>query len=405
MPWKECGLMGLRREMVAFAATGTASVAALARRFGVSRKTAHKWIKRHKVGGNAALADRSRRPRRLRSPTPGPMKELVLGVRDKHPSWGGRKIRRRLQDLGHAAAPSASTITAILHEADRIDPLDSAARRAWQRFERPEPNDLWQMDFKGHVKLASGKPCHPLGVIDDHSRYALGLRACGDQRWDTAQRCVTDLFERYGLPRQLLCDNGTPWGNSLRLGHYSRFDVWLMRLGVGPIHGRAYHPQTQGKTERFNRTLEGELLCGRQLQDLPLTQALFDPWRHVYNFERPHEALNLDTPASRYRPSPRPMPRVLQPIVYGPRDEVRHPDDTGKFHFQRRRLRLGWAFAGQAVGLRPTRVDGVWDIHFGAFLVGRADLRHTAPGQFVFVGLPASARFAHSGGQAHEKTL
>src|SRR5262249_20231967 len=154
--------MGLRREMVAMAMAEVLSVTELARRFGVSRKTAYKWKDRHAAGGEAALADRSRRPRRVRSPPPEAMKELVLGVRAEHPAWGGRKIRRRLRDLGHASAPSASTITTILHAADLINPLDSAVREPWQRFERPEPNDLWQMDFKSSVPLRDGSPCHPL---------------------------------------------------------------------------------------------------------------------------------------------------------------------------------------------------------------------------------------------------
>jgi transposase InsO family protein len=405
MPWKECDRMSLRRELVALAASGALSVTELARRFGVSRKTAHKWIARHAGGGEAGLADRSRRPRKPRGPTSDALKTLVLGVRDEHPAWGGRKIRRRLLDLGHASAPSPATITAILHEAGRIDPRDSEQRHVWQRFERAGPNELWQMDFKGGVRLSDGRACHPLSVIDDPSRYALGLRACADQKWETTRRCVCDLFERYGLPLALLADNGTPWGNTAHAGFYSRFDVWLMRLGVRPIHGRAYHPQTQGKTERFHRTLEGELLCGRALHDLPQAQTLLDPWRHMYNHDRPHEALDLATPASRYTPSPRPMPTTLDPILYGPRDQIRHADATGQFQFQNRRLRVGFAFAHQPLGLRPTEIDGVWDTHFCAFRIGRVDLRDLARGAFAFVGVPASARSAHCGGHADELPL
>ena len=135
-----------------------------------------------------------------------------------------------------------------------LDPAESGTHRAFVRFERPDPNDLWQMDFKGHFPAGQGR-CHPLTVLDDHSRYALGLEACAGETLATVREQVTRLFRRYGLPKAILTDNGSPWGTCGGTGP-SGFEVWLMRLGVRLLHGRPYHPQTQGKDERFHRTLE-----------------------------------------------------------------------------------------------------------------------------------------------------
>src|SRR5262249_18423537 len=237
----------------------------LCQRFGISRKTGYKWIRRFQEGGTKNLEDRSRRPRSSPRRSSQELEVKVVRLRRKHRAWGGRKIRRRLEDLGEKKVCSASTITAILRRHDLIEPIASVQRGKMERFEYPVPNDLWQMDFKGHFALRLGGRCHPLTVLDDHSRYALVLKSCGDERTATVRGHLTQAFERYGLPRRILCDNGAPWGTSGQGGwdHWTPLSLWLMRLGVGMIHGRPYHPQTQGKEERFHATLNAELLRWR----------------------------------------------------------------------------------------------------------------------------------------------
>lgn len=399
MPWKECDRVSQREELVAMASSEGVPIAELARRFGVSRKTVYKWLDRHRREGRGALADRSRRPRGCPHRTAEAVERAVLALRAEHPSWGGRKLHHRLRRLG-VAAPAPSTITRILHDHGLIDAAQSERRRRWQRFERAEPNELWQMDFKGPVKLVGGGSCHPLTVIDDHSRYALGLRACADQRRATVRGQLAELFERYGLPWAVLSDNGSPWRAPAGDG-LTRLEVWLMRLDVRVVHGRPFHPQTQGKDERFHRTLQAEVLQGRWFRDRASVQAVFDPWRSVYNHQRPHEALAMATPAQRYRPSARAMPRVLPAIEYGPGDPVRRVDRSGQFRFQRRKLRAGEALAGESVALRPTVVDGVWSVYYGRFRIGRVDLREVGPGRFAHVRGPGSGRCAPCAGAEH----
>jgi transposase InsO family protein len=320
----------------------------------------------------------------------------VLALRTEHPAWGGRKLHHRLKALGRDKPPAPSTITRILGEHGRIDPADSDARAACQRFEHPRPNDLWQMDHKSPVALADGSTCHPLTVIDDHSRYAINLTANADQRHDTVRTRLTQLFERYGLPWTMLTDNGSPWGPAGADGCYTRLEVWLMRLDVRVTHGQPYHPQTQGKDERFHRTIQVELLQGRSFRDRQHAQDAFDPWRHMYNHERPHEAIGFATPAQRYTPSTRAMPATLPIPQYDADDHVRCVDASGLFRFQNRRCRAGKAFAGLSVALRPTTTDGVVSVHFARFKIGELNLHAVPPGRFAHVGVRRSGRCAPS---------
>jgi transposase InsO family protein len=255
-------------------------------------------------------------------------------------------------------------VHAILQRHGLIDPLESAKRQAFVRFEHAQPNDLWQMDFKGHFAMSSGARCHPLTVLDDHSRYSLCLHALDNERAQDVQSCLTHTFRRYGLPWRLLVDNGPPWGNSV--DHpYTPLTVWLMRLDIAVIHSRPYHPQTMGKDERFHRTLNAEIISRKCFADLAQVQASFDPWRDLYNFRRPHQALNMQPPATRYRISSRAFPERLPQAVYDQGLETRSVQQEGKLSYHGHQYRVPQAFRGQRVALRPnSEYDGLIDVLF-----------------------------------------
>ena len=373
MPWKERDTVSLRREFVELARQPDSNLRELCRRFGISPPTAYKWIGRFSGWGVAALRDRSRRPGHSPGRTPVEQEQAVLTVRDRHPAWGGRKIRARLLALGHRRVPAASTITDILRRQGRLDPAESVKHKAWTRFEHEAANDLWQMDFKGHFPMSQGR-CHPLTILDDHSRFAVGLFACADQRTESVQTRLTGVFRRYGLPERMLTDNGPPWGGESDHG-FTALTAWLLRLGVAVIHGRPYHPQTQGKDERFHRTLAAEVLRYELFSDLQHCQRRFDGWREVYNHERPHEALALNVPASRYRISGHPFPEVLPRIEYASGDEVRKVDANGRILYRGKEYRVSKAFKGYPVALRPTPVDGLLEVVFCHQKVSQIDLR------------------------------
>jgi len=386
--------MSERKELVKLAWSDGANVAELCRRFGVSRTTAYKWMRRWRESPEAELTDRSRRPWRSPGKTEEDLESRVVAVRKAHRAWGGRKIAKVLERAGLERVPAPSTITGILHRHGLIQEEESAKHKAWVRFEHEHPNDLWQMDFKGHFGLENGRRCHPLTVLDDHSRYALGLRACDNQQGRTVREELRGIFARYGLPRRMLMDNGSPWGDDSEHRH-TPLTVWLMRLDIGVTHGRPYHPQTQGKEERFHRTLRAELLPSQHEQlwsDQSQAQARFDAWRPVYNHERPHQALGMIPPAERYRPSERSMPQELEPIEYGPEDHVRRAQSGGQVSFQHRRFRVGQAFTGQPVALRATTQDGLYDVYFCRFHIGQIDLR--ANGGAAVVAQPELAHLA-----------
>lgn len=375
MSWKECCRMSERLEFVALALAEGANVRELCRRFQVSSKTGYKWLERHREGGRCGLGDRSRRPLVSPRSTGVEMTELVIQLRQQHPVWGGRKLKRRLEDLGHSGVPSASTITEILRRHQLLTNPESTNPAATHRFEHEQPNDLWQMDFKGHFELTRGGRCHPLTVLDDHSRYSLGLRACSNERGDVVQRELIEIFRKYGMPRRMLMDNGPPWGCTAEELTWTWLTVWLLRLGMQVTHGRPYHPQTQGKEERFHRTLKAEVLRDRSFQNVLDCQQTFDPWRSLYNHERPHEALGLAVPASRYRASGRRYPESLPAVEYGPGAEVRKVSPEGRLSFQRRDVRIGQAFSGEYIGIRATDQAGIYRVYYCEQLLGTIDLR------------------------------
>jgi len=375
MPWKTQTHMSQRHEFVLLASEVGINFRQLCRRYRLSPKTGYKWLKRFRTGGVAALGDRSRRPQSSPHTCAAGIANKVIALRQKHPTWGGRKLRRRLHDLQEVAVPAASTCTAILRRAQLLAPDAGVGHTAWQRFERALPNELWQMDFKGHFATQAGPRCHPLTVLDDHSRFNLVLAACGDEQGRTVQAPLTAAFNLYGLPDSLLCDNGPPWGNADSACPHTALTVWLLRLGVRVVHGRPYHPQTQGKDERFHRTLREELLAQCTWRDLAHCAERFPGFRECYNCERPHDALEGATPVSRYRPSPRSLPAALPAIDYPAHDTVRCVRSAGIVSFGGQTWQIGRAFAGLSIGLRPsTQADGQWEVFFCHHRLGHLDL-------------------------------
>ncbi len=366
MPWQEVSAMEQRKEFVRLAGEGV-NRRELCRRFGIHPSTAYKWL-----GRGADLADRSRRPHTSPRRTAEAIEARILELRALHPVWGARKIQRCVAREG-LAAPAPSVVHAILQRHGKID-LTQKDASARLRFEMEAPNKLWQMDFKGWVRLSSGEVCHPLTVLDDHSRYAVGLQACANEQGVTVQSRLERIFLRYGLPDAFFVDNGTPWGDSAG-ARWTKFGVWLLKLGVDLIHSRPYHPQSRGKNERFNRTVLDEVLALKRFDSFHEVQCAFDAWRHVYNLERPHQALGLDVPASRYRPSTRSMPSRLPEVEYDDGETVRSVPTTKDYiSFKGRHFKVPQAFRGERVAIRPLSSDGSFGIYFAAHLIVTIDL-------------------------------
>jgi len=368
MPWREQTIVSERIEFIQLAEQAALPFATLCERFGISRKTGYKWLARAKQG--LALSDQSRRPTQSPSQTAPDIEAKVVALRKRYPLWGGRKIAALLQRAGEVNVPAPSTITHILRRHGLLHERVSGEGGRYQRFEHEAPNHLWQMDFKGDFALTRGR-CYPLTVLDDHSRFNVVLQAGSTMQTDSVRKTLIAAFERYGLPVRMNMDNGSPWGSPSAAEHgLSQLSIWLIRLGIAVSFSRPAHPQTNGKEERFHRTLKAELLQREVIRDLKQAQRLFDEWRICYNHIRPHDSLQLNVPASRYSPSERTYPATLPPIEYVDSDEVCYVGWKGEMKWRGRKYKVSSALKDLPVAIRQ-HDDGSYHAFFCHYHMGK----------------------------------
>lgn len=347
MPWKVQPMSEMRFAFVHHVLTGGLAVAEACRRFQISRKTGYKWLERYREAPEDPLVDRSRRPARSPARTASDIAQAILDLRDRF-GWGAAKIHALLRPT-RPDLPSERTLTRILRRHGRIQAAPEP-RPADQRFERDQPNQLWQIDFKGPLEVQRQRVL-PLSLLDDHSRYLLALAPCLDATMQTAWDVLWHTMADVGMPEAVLADNG--FGNRQHHGlGLGWFDARLVRCGIRPLHGRPYHPQTQGKVERFHGTLERELWPRIRRERLDDFAHDLDHWRrHVYNTLRPHEALDQEPPVLHWRPSPRHRPDTLPPVLYPGDSLVRRVSSPGLITWRHCRIRVGAGLVGQAVRL------------------------------------------------------
>jgi transposase InsO family protein len=371
MPWKGKTMEELREEFVRRALSYEKSKSSLCREYGISRPTGEKWIKRFECG--ESMYDRRRKPLHTPNKTDAATEKAIVAMRQEHPAIGAKKLKRMLENKGEFA-PAYSTINAILHRNGLITKESSQAATPHIRFEKDLPNEMWQGDFKGHFAMDNNNRCHPLTVLDDHSRFSLGIAAQANERDLSTRKSFLIIFEQYGLPDTFLCDNGNPWGSAQSAG-YTAFEVWFMDLGILVKHGRIRHPQTQGKDERFNGTLLRERIKHRKYENLAHAQRDFDEYRYFYNYERPHHALNMATPSERYQASARRLPQRIEEWLYDADTQVRRIKKTGYLTFEGQGYFLSEAFGGREVGLRESKKDrGVFYVLYRQFCVAKLNL-------------------------------
>lgn len=375
MAWEERTVEGMREEFVRRVLAQERSKAALCREYGISRPTGDKWIERFQQGD--AMSDRSRAPKSVPGRTSREMEREIVRLRQQYPALGAVKLRRIMENSGYADLPCARTFNNIFQRNGLIEQQASQAAAPCQRFEKSVPNEMWQADFKGHFRMENGYRCHPLNILDDCSRFNLCIEAMINETFDAVKPVMERLFRDYGLPFSFLCDNGNPWGTAQSLG-YSRFEVWLMELGVLTLHGRPRHPQTQGKEERFNRSFTRECLKGKTFRDKNHAQACFNEYRAFYNDVRPHFALELNVPSSRYEPSTRQMPDKVEDWEYGQEYQLCKVKETGYFSYRGQGFFLSEAFGGKTIAVRDSHLDGQITLVFRQFKIGRIDLLNRA---------------------------
>jgi len=371
MPWKGQTMEGRREEFVQRVLAREKSKSGLCREYGISRPTGDKWIKRFLRG--ESMSDQSRAPFKTPNRTDSKTESAIVEMRLKHPAVGAKKLKKMLENQG-LFAPAYSTINAILHRNGLITKEASVAATPHVRFEKERPNDMWQADFKGHFAMKDGNRCHPLTIVDDHSRFCLCADAKCCERHDETQESFLRAFEQYGLPDTLLCDNGNPWGTVQSVG-YTKFEAWLMDLGILTKHCRVRHPQTIGKGERFNGTLLQERIRYREYDGFSHAQEDFDEYRAFYNYERPHHALDLETPSERYRNSQRKLPQRVDEWKYAPDILVRRVKHSGYLYFDGQGYFLSEAFGKKTVGLKESESNkGLFYILYRQFCIAKLNV-------------------------------
>lgn len=369
MPWEARSVKEMREEFVKRVLSEEKSISALCREYGISRPTGYKWLERYREGQE--LVDQSRRPKSPRRVS-AEAERLILDYREEHPAVGALKIHRILEKQGHTNLPCVKTVNNILKRNGMISKEASLAARPVQRFEKEQPNEMWQADFKGHFAMANEQRCHPLNILDDHSRFNLCCEPMSTETYQEIKPVMVRLFEKYGLPKVFLCDNGNPWGTAQSTG-FTSFEVWLMELGILTIHGRPLHPQTQGKEESFNRSMTKELLKHTTILDLEDAKRQFDRYREFYNMERPHRALHLDTPAQHYERSAREYTGNIPVWEYPEGYELRKIKSTGFLTLKGQGYFLSEAFAEKEIAVRESHIKGCYNLFFRQFRIGRID--------------------------------
>lgn len=345
------------------------------RDFGISRKTGYKIFNRYKEQGLEALSDRSRRPVRYANQLPEQIESLIVRCKQEKPHWGARKIRELLvRRLDHdVRVPAKSTIHAVLHRHGLVKVAGRPRRRATGTplSAGSTPNELWCADFKGEFKLGNGRYCYPLTVTDHASRFLLLCEALESTCEDPAITAFEQLFRQRGLPHAIRSDNGVPFASPNALFNLSKLSVWWLRLGVQIERIQPGHPQQNGRHERMHLTLKKEATRPPGMNSLQ-QQARFDAFQDEFNIERPHEGLDMRTPAQVYQPSTRPY-RGLPELTYPLHDRDVTVTACGRICMHRKKINISSVLAGQKLGVKEVD-EGIWLVSFMLYDLGYVDL-------------------------------
>lgn len=376
MAWLETDVMKQRSLFVVDFESGLFSMSELCERYGISRPTGYKWWVRYCEDGLPGLQDRSRRAQSCPHRTHAAVEQALLELRRAHPSWGPVTLLQRLRTLDpQLPLPATSTAAQILHRHGLVRPRK---RRLKPRHPgRPyvpmcAPNDVWTADFKGEFLTRDHRYCYPLTIADGYSRYLLACRGQRSTALHPARQSFQAAFRTYGLPLQILTDNGTPFA-STAIGGLSRLSVWWIKLGIHPVRIEPGRPDQNGRHERMHRTLKAEA-TRPPAGNLAAQQRVLERFRRLYNEERPHRALNGEVPATLYRPSPRAYPEHDLKITYPGHFRVHEVCANGCLSWRQRFIFVSQVLVGEPLGLEPID-DGVWSVHFGPVLLARFDER------------------------------
>jgi transposase InsO family protein len=356
---------------------GGVTMTALCARYGISRKTGYKWASRYREQGLGGLQDQSRAPMQMSGKTPYVIREAIISLRQKfRVRLGPKKLLKLLEEqFPPEELPSTTTVYNILRKAGLIKPRRRRQRVPASRqpfADVQELNEVWSVDFKGQFKMRDGRWCYPLTVMDHTSRYLLGCQGLVSTRFTLSKPVFVRLFKEFGLPSRIRSDNGVPFATVAR-GGLSKLSIWWLHLGILPERIEPGKPQQNGQHERMHRTLK-EWVLPVPAANMVEQQQDLDRFRHFYNCERPHEALQQTVPDYVYAPSSRPYPSRLPPLHYPSYFDVKKVQPSGVVYWRGCQLYVAYLLAGEQVGLEEI-ADGIWDVYLGPIRLGGFDIR------------------------------
>ena len=372
MPWSHTSPMNEKTQFVADYLRQTINMTELCDHYGISRKTGYKWIDRYLIHGPQGLEEGDRAPHTCPHKTPDALEQLIVEARRLHPNWGARKLLTLLSNRHPSFSwPARSTVNDVLNRHDLI-----REKRHSRKLGHPgkptqhmdAPNQTWAADFKGQFKTGNGRYCYPLTITDGYSRFLFESRALLTTALVPSKAVFTDVFKEYGLPERILTDNGTPFASNA-LGRLSKLSAWWIRLGIYPVLIEPGKTQQNGRHERMHRTLKAET-TRPPAGDHRAQQKKFNRFIDEFNNERPHEALDMNTPAEFYEPSRREMPTKIPPLEYPDRFIKRLVSASGAMRWHSVSVPVSTACSGEYVGLEEID-NGVWNVYFGHKKIGR----------------------------------
>ena len=367
MPWKDKTVEELRQEF-AEAAQQNTNFSSVCREFGITRATGYKWLKRYE--NQETLSDRNRRPNITANKTPEAIELKILSMRTEHPGWGAKKIKVALENQG-LSMPCEKTVNNILNRYHCISKEESLKHKPFTRFEKEYCNEMWQTDFKGEFKMQNGIYCYPLDIFDDHSRFVIRIKP-SESTSNLVLPVFREAFYEFGMPDSVLSDNGAQFAG-FRQG-YTQFEKWLMNHDILPIHGRIKHPQTQGKIERFHRTMNQELLNHYIPKDIADAERVFADWRNCYNNERPHEALGMKCPSEIYVPSKRIYCDQVEKFEYSGKYHVIKVNSWGYVRFDHWQVYLSETMIDEYIEFRPNPYADSFFACYRNFVIAEFDV-------------------------------
>jgi transposase InsO family protein len=375
MPWKESRIVDQRLQFLSSYQQKEMSLSDLCREFGVSRPTGYRWINRYKEVGPEGLLDRNRKPHGCSHATSEATENAILALRSKHPSWGARKLKARLEKVQPRVNwPAASTFGNILHRAGLTNPKQKKRRTTpcSEPFsEVTAPNQLWCMDFKGYFSTGDGTRCDPFTITDAHSRYLIRCQTVSRMDLSQVVAVCEAAMREYGMPARIRTDNGAPFAGTGLLG-LSKLSLSWTKMGI--VHERIQpgRPQQNGRHERMHRTLKEDTTKPPALT-LKLQQKKFDRFRQIFNHERPHEGLNNETPASLYQRSSIMFPRLLTPFTYPRGFQTRRVNTSGDISWHKDRVFISQVFSFEDLGFEEMDEE-IFRVYFREIELGELDV-------------------------------